>query len=264
MAVTQQAKPTVKYGFSLSRLDLSHLVGFQIKVFSEQFPGKELFTRVVASSGQRLTTEGGQRHEAIDNLVNRQQVILQFPYRGQAVSVRARLQKTAGGRCNFELEGSATPLSQRRFYRVNLDSLVNLAPFPASGILSRKLSKLRWMETRALDFSAGGTLVAVPTKLHDSVRLLVNIQQDQFSFPSLVLAKVRHSYQYDEILCRAGIEFVTRELANRIFSPFQMSEMPPTLFTYSNHRREMLNRAVKEWSTTRNSEANTGVDNESQ
>jgi len=253
-----------KYDFGITCLDLSRLVGFRIKVYSEQFRGRELSTKIVAASGRRLTAESGNRHEAIDNLVNHQRVILQFSYRGQEVSVKAMLQKTGGGRCCFELEDAVTPLSHRRFYRVNLESKVNLAPFPSTGVLSHKLGKLRWMETTASNFSAGGVLVSVPTLLHDSVRLLVNVQQKHFSFPSLVLVKVRHSYQADEIQCRAGMEFVTREVARRMFSPFQMTDMPQVLLSYTNARRETLNRVIREWDSTINSKPNTGVDDESE
>ena len=104
--------------------------------------------------------------------------------------------------------------------------------------------------------------MSIPTKLPDSVRLLVNIQQEHFGFPALALAKVCHSYQFDEIQCRAGFEFVTKELADRMFSPYQMSEMPPILFTYTNARREVLNHAVKEWDAIINNREDTGVGHE--
>lgn len=253
MTASLPPRQILDYDLGLSNFDLSELVGFQIKVFSDQFPGKVLSTKVVAALDDRLVAESSRRHEAIDNLVNRQVVVIQFPYRGQLVSVRAQLNKSDGGRCCFILDSHATPLSQRRYHRLAMDTIVNLAPFPATGILSRKISRLRWMETSASNFSAGGTMVTVPTVLHTSVKLLVNIRLDEFEFPDLVIAKVCHSYQYDDISCRAGIEFITRELGSRLFSPTTMDNLKANLFTYTNLGREQLNRAILQWDMTNNS-----------
>lgn len=251
-----------KYDVKVRNLDLSQLVGFPLKIYSKQFPGKELYARVVAAVGQRLVAESSIASDPVYNLVNHQMLILQFFYRGEQISVRARLQKSGGGSCAFELEDTATPLSQRHFYRAKLQYKVNLAPFPATGTAGNRLGRLRWMETSAVNFSAGGALISVPTILHETVRLIINVQQESFRFPSLVLAKVRHGYQHDEISCRAGIEFVTREQANRMFSLQQISEMPRVLFSYDYSRREHLNRAIQELDKTTNEVMNTGVEDE--
>jgi len=252
------------YDFKITNLELSQLVGIRITVFSDQFPGKELLIRIVSCSGRRLTAENGHQNEIVENLVNNQEVVLQFPYRGQEISVKARLRRSGGGRCSFELDEHATPLSHRRFYRAQVESSVNLAPFPSIGTLSRKLNRLRWMATTASSLSAGGTLLTVPTLLPESVRLLINLQQDLFKFPTLILAQVRHAYQYDDIQCRAGVEFITREQAGRMFSPYQMLELPPVSVSYSNARREFLDRAIREWDATMNAKSNTGVPDENQ
>ncbi|MEW5794863.1 MAG: hypothetical protein AB1772_00755 [Candidatus Zixiibacteriota bacterium] len=251
-----------KYDFQVGSLDLSQLVGFHVRLFTKQFPGRELYARIVAAVGQKLVAEGGQRNDVIDNLVNNQTVVLQFPYRGETISVKARLQKSGGGQCAFDLDEKATPLSQRRFHRVSLTFKVNMASFAAAGVLTRKLDRLRWMETNLVNFSAGGALLSVPTILPDTVRLLVNIQPENFRFPTLIMAGVRHSYQYDDINCRAGIEFVTKENAQRMLSPYQMAEMPPVLFSYTANNRETLNHSIYEWDRLLSSTANTGANNE--
>jgi len=253
---------STRYDVSVQSLDLSQMVGYQVRLFSKQFPAKDLYVRIGAAVGHRLVAESTQRNEVIDNLVNHQTVVLQFPYRGEEIAVRAKLQKSNGGRCAFDLEDKATPLSQRRFRRVNLTHKVNLAPFPATGVLGRKLDRLRWMETDLVNFSAGGALLSVPTVLHDTVRLIVNVQVSEFEFPQLLLAKVCHGYQFNEISCRAGIEFVTREKAERMLSPFQMAEMPPVLFSYSGQRRDNLNRDIQQLDVANKCHANTGVDYE--
>jgi hypothetical protein len=254
--------PTEKYDFRVEDLDLSRMVGFRLKLFSQQFPGREIRARVVSVAGRSLTAESGSDNRTLDNLVNQQRVILQLPYQGQEISIRARLRRSGGGRCSFDLEDKVTPLFQRRFHRVDLDAKVNLAPFPAGGVLNRRLEKLRWMETSLVNFSAGGALINVPAPLDAAARLLVNIDQRQFEFPKLVLVKVRHSYMVDDIHCRAGVEFVTRELGQRLFSPFQLKDLPPVLFSYGGTRRERLNRAIREWDQTMNRSTDTGASNE--
>jgi hypothetical protein len=250
-----------KYDIKVDSLDLSQLVGFQVRIFSKQFPGKELYARVVAAAGYRLTVEGGSPADPVYNLVNHQTVVVQFAYRNEQISALARLQKS-GGHCTLELEESATPLSQRRFHRADISYKVNLASFSAAGLMGRRLDRLRWMETNIVNFSAGGALINVPTILHDTVRLLMNVEQREFPFPALVMARVCHGYQYDDLNCRAGVEFVTQESASRMFSPFQAAEMPPVLFSYTSSRRENLNRAIKEWSMNTRSTTHTGVADE--
>jgi len=250
-----------RYDIKISSLDLSQLVGFQVKLYSKQFPGKELYARVVGAAGQRLIVEGGAPTDPVYNLVNHQAVIVQFAYRNEQISVCARLQK-AGGHCALELEESATPLSQRRFHRAEVGYKINLASFSTAGLMGRRLDRLRWMETNVVNFSAGGALINVPTILHDTVRLLINVEQKDFQFPGLVLARVCHGYQYDDLNCRAGVEFVTQETAHKMFSPFQASEMPSVLFSYTSSRRELLNRAIKEWTRTTTTKTNTGVEHE--
>jgi hypothetical protein len=253
--------PLAKYDIRVSSLDLSQLVGFQVRLFSRQFPGKELYARVAAATGQRLMIEGGAPTDPIHNLVNHQTVVIQFAYRNEQVSAKAQLQKS-GTRFSLELDESATPLSQRRFLRAEVNYRVNLASFTPAGLMGRRLDRLRWMETDAVNFSAGGALINVPTILHDTVRLLIIIEQKDYQFPSLVLGRVCHGYQYDELNCRAGIEFVTQESAQKMFSPFQASEMPPVLFSYTGSRRERLNRAILEKTANTQCQINTGVDHE--
>jgi hypothetical protein len=118
------------------------------------------------------------------------------------------------------------------------------------------------METDLVNFSAGGALINVPAQLDQAARLLISVDQDRFPFPRLILAKVRHSYATDDMHCRAGVEFITRELSQRLFSPFQMKDLPSVLFSYSGRRRERLNRAIREWDTQSNRSSHTGVSDE--
>jgi hypothetical protein len=264
MTRSLEALETPKRDFDIKRLDLARLVGFQLKVYSDQLPGKELRTRVVSSTEDAISVEAGQPPTLLESLVHNQKVILQFPYRGQDISVRARLRRTDSGRCSFVLDDTATPLSQRRFQRVKMEATVTLAPFPAGGLNCAKLGRLRWMQTDAVNFSAGGALIVLPTRVDSAARLLINMQQDQYRFPSLILAKVRHSYQADESRAHTGVEFVTTEAARRIFSTYQMTDMPSVLFSYSNADREQLNRYIKDKFPKRNAANNTGVKDEDQ
>lgn len=228
-------------------LDLSYLVGREINLFSDQCPGKEMRTRVVSITGRQMLVDGVGRQNAIENLVNNQHVVIQFPYKGQDVSVKAVLKRTAGGRCTFHLEEKVVPLSQRRHRRIDLATEVRLAPFPMSTFSRKNLARLRWIGTSTKNFSSGGVLLDVPGYLERDVYLLVNITLKDAVFPNLILAQVRHCHPGQENKYRVGVEFVTKEVAGRILPPTTARELPPVVFSYSVIDRERLNKMIQAW-----------------
>ena len=133
-----------KYDFDTSRLDFSALVGNKLKMFSDQFPGQVLETKVVSYDEGRILAESGTRFENIDNLVSNQTVVIQFDNRGETISVKARFKRSGSGRCYLHLNPQATPLSQRRFVRLDLEIPVKLAAVSPRGFGKLELNKLRW------------------------------------------------------------------------------------------------------------------------
>jgi hypothetical protein len=233
-------------------LDLSYLVGREINLFSEQCPGKEMKTRVVSITGRQMLVDGVGRQNALENLVNNQHVVIQFQYKGQDVSVKAILRRTAGGRCTFHLDEKVVPLSQRRHRRIDLNTVVRLAPFPMSTFSRKNLARLRWIGTSTQNFSSGGALLDIPGYLERDVFLLMNLSLKQEMFPALVLGQVRHCHPTVENKFRVGVEFVTKETANRILPQTTARELPSVVFSYSAVARERLNKIIQAWTPETN------------
>jgi len=232
------------YDVSCGMLDSSCLVGCQIKLFSQQFPGRELRTKILSAADNKLLAESGTRFDAIDNLVNQQMLVLQFPYRGENISVRAQYRRNSGGRCYFILGDRVTPLSQRRFRRVNLVSVVRMATYPLVARGTKELGDLRWMETNSINISSGGLAIEVPSLLEEDVHLLMNIELNNLPLPKMMLGKVRHCWPLEDLHFQVGVEFITREYACRLFSPAVMRRLPAALFAYRGSDREKLNRVI--------------------
>jgi len=233
-----------RYDFESGRLDLSCLVGCQIKLYSQQFPGRDLRTKILSAADNQLEAESGTRFDAIDNLVNQQKLVLQFPYRGEEISVRAQLRRGSGGRCYFILDERVTPLSQRRFYRMALVSTVRMATYPLLARGTKDLGKLRWMETKSINISSGGLALEVPSVLDEDVHLLMNVELEDLPLPKMLIGRVRHCWPLDSLHFQAGVEFVTRETACRLFPAATMRRLPASLFAYRGSDREQLNRVI--------------------
>lgn len=231
----------------ISVLDLSSLVGREIRLYSEQFPGKEIPTRVVMAQERELVIDNGSKSNLVENLVHGQSVILQFPYRGQAVSVKAALRRSTGNRCHLILDERVTPLSQRQFRRVPIACPVRMAAFPASTFRRKNLARLRWIETKLLNFSSGGALVAIPGYLERGVHVLVSVELGSNAFPPMVLGQVRHCYPIDSGAFHVGIEFVVSEVSRRSIPPATVRELPAIILSYDSRQRELLNKKVMAW-----------------
>jgi hypothetical protein len=235
-------------------IDISLLVGRDIIVYTEQFPGRELKTRVVAAHDRQISVDAGSNFDWIGNLVNNQTTIVQFPYKGQEVSVKATFRRSVGGRCFFLMGDEVTPLSQRRFCRVKMKCEVRLAPFPLATHSRKNLASLRWMATSSVNISSGGMMVTVPSFLEKDVYLLLNIELEDELFPPLILGQVRHCFQLDNGQFQIGIEFIVQELGNKLFSPARRQELPTSLFRYTRLQRDKLNRKLEAMQTTNESQ----------
>ena len=234
-----------KPGFPVTELDLSVLVGHQVKVFSAQFPGKELPTRAVSCSGRAIEVDRSGGRGMIGNMVTNQQVIVQFPYRSQEVSVRAQFRRTDGGRCLLTLDEWVTPLTQRRFLRVERACAVKLATFPKAVSRFKALSDLRWMATETRNVSSGGVLVNLPGYLQRDVLVLIHLEIPDLQLPPLLLARVRHCYQCDDGTYRAGVEFLVREICKDLLPRPQRAMLPLSVFGYTATMREELNKVIR-------------------
>lgn len=227
-----------------TQIDLSKLVGYEIKIFSEQFPGKALGAKVSFTKPGQISVDSGARFGNIENLVNLQTVVLQLTHKGQQVSVKAQLRRAAGGRCTFMLQDKATPLARRRFVRLQIQRSVRLAAFPVAAHARRDLKQLRWMATDSVSLSSGGLAVKVPTFLEKGVLLLISVEWEENLLPPILLGRVKHCFQEEDGQFLTGVEFLVDEESQRLFPPFSRRSLPGSLFTYSNEKRARLNRKL--------------------
>ncbi len=250
MLATKNPIEEAKHDFDVTKLDVSDLVGRKIKLFSHQLPGKEINSKVLAVADGQMQVDSGARFNTVENLVSHQTVVVQFPHRGEEISVKAQLKRTAGGRLYLILGEKASPLSQRRFMRRPLAKRVRLATYPIVSSQTTELSHLRWMETTTIDLSSGGVLLEVSSALEPSVYLLLNIDLHPLDFPPLVLGVVRHRYQSDNVRFRVGVEFIVKEAARRLFSSLERGALPASLFSYTRAYRQQLNSALSQLNLT--------------
>lgn len=236
--------------FEALKLELAELVGHDIKLFSEQMPGKELRTRVLAAQGQLLHIFGGGPASPIDNLVNNQSLVMQCDYRGEELSIVARFKRIGGGKCHLYLEEKVKPLRQRRFRRVLLVRPVRLAVFPLNQNTRQGIGHLRWIETDTINFSSGGAMVSLSAGLERRSCLLMSLDLQEVKFPSLVLALVCHAGQVEMGPYRTGVEFVVRETSTEILPPTRRRDLPGAVFDYSAADREQLNQDIAKWTNT--------------
>ncbi|MDZ4724402.1 MAG: hypothetical protein SGI97_10960 [candidate division Zixibacteria bacterium] len=232
-------------GFDAARLDVSRLVGHFLIMYSEQFPGKELVTKVLSTQQRMLLIDSSGNQGLIDSLVNNQTVVVKFTYKEQLVSIRAHLKRSGGGRCYLVLDDRITPLTQRRFQRIPLVTSVKLAAIPKISYSQKGLSHLRWMETESINFSSGGLLISIPSFLEKTVNLLVNFEVENETFPSLVLAHVRHCYHIEHGRYQAGIEFLTRDLVEKQFPADRLRTFPAAVLEYTAQLRDIINRNLQ-------------------
>jgi len=224
-----------------SALDLSEIVGHPVLVFSEQFPSQPLRSRVVEARGRTFSLDRAGSGKRIDNLVHNQDVTIQFTYRGERVSVRARLKRTAGGKCNIQLDDQITALTRRRFWRADLQLPTRLTVLPMSTLHTRNVAKLRWLQVDTLNFSSGGALIELSSYLDVNSFILMNIEQELIDFPALIVGRVCHCHQSSAGRFQIGVEFVLHEDRDRHFSEAARRALPPVVFEYNRKLRLWLN-----------------------
>jgi len=237
----------------LSLFDFSSLVGREVILFSEQFQGKPLTTRITFTSKGSLTIDKSGSNGAIDALVHNQPIVLQVEYKGQQIAVHAQLKRNSGGKCTVVLGEKVTPISRRRFFRALVQVPVKLAVLPASAFDVQKLAKLRWLETQSLNFSAGGVMIQLHSSLDSRTCLIVNVVPPGMAFPSLVLSRVRHCYPIEANLFHLGIEFLTKEAMLSSLPATTVRNLPSTVHEYNASSRIRLDRVVGELLRTKQS-----------
>lgn len=228
----------------LDDVDLSSLVGHEVTLYTDQYRGKALNTKVILVNNSVICVDRSGSNGMIDSLINNQKTVIQFSYKGQRISVNATLKRTANGKCSLVLGKQLTPLSRRRFKRYDLTRPVKCAVLPSRDFNVDHLSRLRWMETDSVNFSSGGVLLSLAKNLTSESYLLLNIDVHEFDFPALIVGQVRYSYPIDKFRFFVGIEFIVGDIKEKHFAPSTIKRMPPVVFEYTASRRKELNREL--------------------
>jgi len=241
-----------RFAIDASRLDFSLLIGGELTLFSEQFPGKPLKSRVVLADNREISLDRSGSSGLIDNLVSNQKVTLRVGYKSQQISVPATLKRNDGGKCRLVLGEKVVPLSRRKFARAKISRPVKLAAMPAATFRRNKLARLRWIETVTIDVSGGGALIDFSSCLVKPTYLLLNLELKEFSFPSLVLGQVLYSLPRDAGNFHVGLEFIVKEASQMHFPLATLKQLPPVVFKYGREEQFGLNKKILTWKRDNN------------
>jgi len=225
-------------------LDMSSLVGREIMLLAEQFPGKRLTCKILSANQEMITVDRSGSGGLINDLISNQSLFVQFCYKGQRVSVKGMIKRSSGGRCILLLDKKVVPLLRRRFMRIHVVSNVKLALHPEKITGPSQLKRLRWMETELRNISCGGALIEHSGCFNVGVFMLVNIDIHELPFPSLLVAQIRYCNHLGDGHFHAGVEFIVRDTYDKYFSTDVIKKFPAKVFEYSEKKRNDLNKQI--------------------
>mgnify|MGYP001611710941 CR=1 FL=1 len=244
MTIDNSMKAQTENDVVLDGLDFSTLVGKEILIFSEQFAGQPLKSRVVLVKDRTLSADRSGNGGRIDSLVNNQVLTLRFDYKGEPVAIRGTLKKTQGGNCNIILEEKAKPLALRKFKRFDMIVPVKMTKLTINTFGRNMFAKLRWMESKTSNISAGGMLLELAGYLEAETFLVLNMAIQDVKFPALVLGQIRYCDKVDNARYRTGIEFITREMSLNKFEPSFFKKLPDAVLEYDNTKRSIVSDSL--------------------
>ena len=228
------------------RKELSTLVGRDILILSDQFENYPLYCKVVLVHENILSIDRGGADGKINELDNDQDIIVQFDYKGQRLSIRAKLYRTMGGRCNIEISDMIVPLNRRMFKRYKQPFQVRCAILPQMHIDAAKISQLRWLQTESENISGGGLLLRLPSQLNNKTYLLLNIDVDGLDFPNLVIGHVRYIESKENFQYHVGVQFIINEQKEKHFPVLTLKKIPPRAFEYTGKKRNKFDKLLSE------------------
>jgi len=231
---------TKKAVISREDIDQSALVGKELKIKTEQFPGRLLSTRIIGISGENLTIDRSGSSGFINQLIGNQNIEVYLDYKGEQVVFSSVLSKPKEGRIQIPLTGDIIPEVNRRFIRVELELDVRLTFFDNNGITSSRLNKLRWFKTKTVNVSGGGMLIEIPVSLSNEYFMILHLGLEKFDMPVLMIGDIRHSRAINNNYY-TGVEFIIRENHKKRLPKTLVRNLPDKLLTFNREKRENLN-----------------------
>jgi c-di-GMP-binding flagellar brake protein YcgR len=228
------------------RIDQSELVGRELKIKSEQFPGKALNSKVVGVSGDNLIIDRSGSGGLVDDLISNQDIMVFVDYKGEPVVFQSKIVSPAKGRLQIPLASKLIPEINREFERITLTTDIRLAYFNNTAISTTRLNKLRWIETNTVNISGGGMLVQIPANLDSDFYMILHLGLLNLDIPRLLVGQVRHSHLNDENKFNIGVEFIIRETFKKTLPRGLIRNLPQDLFSFDNRGRLAIAAFVKD------------------
>ena len=224
--------------------NLSSLVGHNIDIISEQFHGKPLSCRVVLVNENVLSIDRSSDAGQLNNLINNQDIIVQFNFNNQRISVNATFYRTMRNRCNIKLGNKCVPLLRRKYLRYKKQYQIKCASMSTLSINPSRISRLRWLETETVNISSGGVLLRLPANLNKESYMLINLQAQEFGFPNLLIGQVRHSTPTEKFNYNIGVEFIIAEKKEKHFPLLTIKRLPSNAFVYTAVKRAEVEKKL--------------------
>jgi hypothetical protein len=232
---------------SSRNVDYSKLVGREIRIRTEQFPGRLLSTRVLAVTDNNLVIDRSGSSGRIDQLINNQNVEVCFDYKGEPVVFTSILAiPKPGGRFQIPVGADVKPQVRRRFVRFDTIRNVRLTFFDDTNIGYVRLSRLKWVETDTINLSGGGMLVWMPLSLCRDDYMIMNLGIEEIPVPQLLVGKIRHRQRHDDRQDKVGVEFITRENCNDKLPQNLIRNLPFKLFDFDDRTSSELSDFLSE------------------
>lgn len=229
------------------QLDLSTVVGHDVTIYSRQFPGKPLQSKVILVTRNVLSLDRSGSGGQIDSLVNNQRITLKLDYKNEPISISAVLKRSSGGRCNIVLDEHVTLLARRRFARIPVDRPAKFAVLSSTAVNGGKVQGLRWLPSTTTDISSGGALIHLTSSLEQLSYILINIDMEDLPLPSLIVGQVRYTYTTEGGRIATGVEFIVREDLDKHASGSPVAKLPAILFEYTAGLRDRIDGQIKAW-----------------
>ncbi len=232
----------MKNKMSSNDLELSTLVGREVLVLSSLFKNNSLYSKVVMVHDNIISLDWGHENDEVVQITKDQEIVVQFDYKGQRLSAKAKLFKTTSGRYNIVLNETVIPLSRRMFKRYNCKYQVRCAIFPIQRIAESNISKLRWLQVEAINISSGGILLPIPSKITDNTYLLLNVDIDNPYLPNLVIGQVKHALSTNNYNYQVGTQFILHEHKENYFSSLTLKKIPSKALEYTIKTRNLFDK----------------------
>lgn len=231
---------------SRTNVDFSVLVGREVKLLTEQFPGKILQTRIIAVKSNNLIVDRSGSGGLVNQLICRQNVEVHFIYKDQTMVFHSTVSIPREGKIEIPIAGDLNPKVRRKFVRYDYGHEIKMTYFDMAHIGTARLNKLKWLETGTLNIGGGGMLVEVPSQLTRGNFVIFNLGLEDFILPKLMVGRIRHCVNAERKGNTAGVEFLVREDLNQAIPPTLVKSLSDQLFRFDARTRLELARYLEE------------------